>query len=169
MASGVASCNTGVYGKTLDTIKQAGIRVSRRSPDSVTLQESSGTTDHNGLHRNHEHSSWQVLLRKTKSDNFRKSFDLAQCSVEDVDEAATQRLRAEEDSYKVYIEEELSLRKRRTEMHQARPWRHWTAGEWCWYLEIWQTPGFQNERWCVSWFSPSVTSRIAKRSLKAFE
>ena len=101
MASGVASCNTGVFGKTLDTIKQAGIRVSRRSPDSVTLQESSGTTDHNGLHRNHENSPWQVLLRKTKSDNFRKSFDLAQCSVEDVDEAATQRLRAEEDSYKV--------------------------------------------------------------------
>ena len=59
--------------------------------------------------------------------------DLAQCSVELVDEAAKQRLRVMEESYKAYIEEELSLRKRREEIHQARPWRHWAAGEWCWY------------------------------------
>ena len=51
--------------------------------------------------------------------------DLAQCSVEVVDEAAKQRLRVKEESYKAYIEEELSLRKRRKEIHQARPWRHW--------------------------------------------
>ena len=36
--------------------------------------------------------------------------DLAQCSVEVVDEAAKQRLRVKEESYKAYIEEELSLR-----------------------------------------------------------
>ena len=50
-----------------------------------------------------------------------------------MDEAAKQRLRVNEESYKAYIEEELSLRKRRKEIHQARPWRHWAAGEWCWY------------------------------------
>ena len=30
------------------------------------------------------------------------------------------------------MEEQLSLRKRRKENHQARLWRHWAAGEWCW-------------------------------------
>ena len=39
--------------------------------------------------------------------------DLAECSVEVVDEAAKQRLRVKEESYKAYIEEELSLRQRR--------------------------------------------------------
>ena len=43
------------------------------------------------------------------------------CSVEVVDEAAKQRLRVKEESYKAYIEDELSLRKRRLEIHQARP------------------------------------------------
>ena len=50
-----------------------------------------------------------------------------------MDEAAKQRLRVKEGSYKAYIEEELSLRRRDKEIHQARPWRHWAAGEWCWY------------------------------------
>ena len=50
-----------------------------------------------------------------------------------VDDAAKQRLRVKEESYKAYIEEELSFRKHRKEIHQARPWRHWAAGEWCWY------------------------------------
>ena len=50
-----------------------------------------------------------------------------------VDEAAKQRLRVTAESCKAYIEEELSLRKRRKEIQQARPWRHWAAGEWCWY------------------------------------
>ena len=59
--------------------------------------------------------------------------DLAQCSVEVVDEAAKLCLRVNEESYKAYIKEELSLRKRRKEIHQAPPWRHWAAGEWCWY------------------------------------
>ena len=40
--------------------------------------------------------------------------DLAQCNVEVVDEAAEQGLRVKEESYKACIEEELSLRKRRT-------------------------------------------------------
>ena len=59
--------------------------------------------------------------------------DLTQCSAEVVDEAAKQCLRVKKESYKAYIEEELSLRKRRKEIHQARPWRHWAAGEWCGY------------------------------------
>ena len=49
-----------------------------------------------------------------------------------MDEAAKQRLRVKEESCKAYIVEELSLRKRRKEIHQARPWRRWAAGEWCW-------------------------------------
>ena len=46
-------------------------------------------------------------------------------SVEVVDEAAKHRLRVKEESYKAYIKEELSLRKRRKEIHQAQPWWHW--------------------------------------------
>ena len=75
-----------------------------------------------------------VVVGKTPTDKTAcEDPDLAQCSVEVVDEAAKQRLRVKEESYKAYIEEELSLRKRRKEIHQARPWRHWAAGEWCWY------------------------------------
>ena len=44
--------------------------------------------------------------------------------------------RVKEKSYKAYIEEELSLRKRRKEIHPARPWRHWAAGEWCWCSRV---------------------------------
>ena len=65
----------------------------------------------------HYDSPWQLLLGKTPTDN----------SV-----CVKQRLRVEEASYKAYIDEELSLRKRRKEIHQARPWRHWAASEWCW-------------------------------------
>ena len=50
-----------------------------------------------------------------------------------MDEAAKQRLRVKQESYKANIDEELSLRKRRKEIRQAQPWRHWAAGEWCWY------------------------------------
>ena len=74
------------------------------------------------------------MLGKTPTDKLvYENPDLAQCSVEVVDEAAKQRLRVKEESYKAYIEEELSLRKRRREIHQARPWRHWAAAEWCWH------------------------------------
>ena len=75
-----------------------------------------------------------MLLGKTQTDKTAcEDPDLARCSVELVDEAAKQRHRVKEESYKAYIEEELSLRKRRKEISQARPWRHWAAGEWCWY------------------------------------
>ena len=133
---GEASWKTGVLGKTLDTIKQSAIRVARRTPDSVSIQEifDECTTAHSGLHRNRGFSPCQLLLGKTPTDKtVCEDPDLAQCSVEVVDEAAKQRLRVKEESYKAYIEEELSLRKRRKEIHQARPWRHWTAREWCWY------------------------------------
>ena len=33
----------------------------------------------------------------------------------------------------ISVEEELSLRKRRKDIHQARLSRHWAAGKWCWY------------------------------------
>ena len=124
-----------MLGKTLDTNKQSAIRVARRTPDSVTIQEifDECTTAHNNLHRNRGLSPWQLLLGKTPTDkSVCENPDLAQCSVEVVDEAAKQRLRVKEESYNAYIEEELSLRERRKEIHQARPWKHWAASEWCW-------------------------------------
>ena len=78
------------------------------------------TTAHNDLHRNRGFSPWQLLLGKTPTDkSVCENPDLAQCKVEVVDEAAKQRLRVKEESYKAHIEEELSLRKRRKEIHQA--------------------------------------------------
>ena len=55
-----ASWKTGVLGKTLDTIKQSAIRVGRRTPDSVTIQEifDECTTAHNDLHRDRGFSPW---------------------------------------------------------------------------------------------------------------
>ena len=105
-----------MFGKTLDIIKQAAIRVARRTPDSVTIQEiyDDCTTAHDGLHRNRGVSPWHLLLGKTLSGKtICENPDLAQCSVEVVDEAVKERLRVKEESYKAYIEEELSFRKRR--------------------------------------------------------
>ena len=51
---GDASWKTGVLGKTLDTIKQSAIRVARRTPDNVSIQEifDECTKAHSDLHRN---------------------------------------------------------------------------------------------------------------------
>ena len=158
---GDASWKTGVLGKSLDTIKQSAIRVARRTPDSVTIQEifDESTTAHNDSHRNRGFSPWQLLLGKTPTDKTAcEDPDLAQCSFEVVDEAAKQSLRVKEDSCKAYIEEELSLRKRRKEVHQSRPWRHWAASEWCWY---WGSGKHKGE-WKVvffSWAGTCVDSR----------
>ena len=97
--------------------------MARRTPDSVTIQEifDERTTAHNDLQLSRGLSPWQLLLGKTPSDkSICENPNLAQCSVEVVDEAAKQRLRVKEESYKAHIEEELSLRKRRKEIHQAR-------------------------------------------------
>ena len=123
-----------MLGKTLDTIKQTAMRVARRTLDSVTIQEmfDECTAAHNDMHPNRGFSPSQLQLGKTSTDkSVCENPDLAQCSVELVDEAAKERLRVKEESYRAYIEEELSLRKRLKEIHQARPWRHWAAGEWC--------------------------------------
>ena len=96
--------------------------MARRTSDTVSIQEifDECTAAHNDLHRNRKLSPWQLLLGKTPTDKTAcEDPDLAQCSVELVDEAAKQRLRVKEESYKAYIEEELSLRKRRKEIHQA--------------------------------------------------
>ena len=91
------------------------------------------TAAHNDLHRNRGFSPSQLPLGKTSTDkSVCENPDLAQCSVEVVDEAAKERLLVKEESCRAYIEEELSLRKRPKEIHQARPWMHWAAGEWCW-------------------------------------
>ena len=72
-------------------MKQSAIRVARRTPDSVTIQQvfDECTTAHNDKHRNRGFSPWQLLLGKTPTDkSVCENPDLAQCSVEVVDEAA---------------------------------------------------------------------------------
>ena len=104
---GDASWKTRVLGKNLDAIKLSAIRVARRTPDSVTIQEifDECTTAHNDLHGNRGFSPWQLLLGQTPTDkSVCQHPDLAQCSVEVVDEAAKQRLRVKEEPYKAYIE-----------------------------------------------------------------
>ena len=94
-----------------------GSKNSRQCHNSRNFDEC--TTAHNDFHRNRGFSPWQLLRGKTPTDkSLCENPDLAQCSVEVVDEAAKQRLRVKEESYKAYIEEELSLRKRREEIHQ---------------------------------------------------
>ena len=159
---GDASWKTGVLAKTLDTMKQSAIRAARRTPDSVTIQEifDECTTAHNDLNRNRGFSSRQLLLGKTPTDkSVCENPDLAQCSVEVVDEAAKQRLSVKEESQKAHIEEELSLRKRRKEIHQARPRRHWAAGEWCWYWRSGKHEGSRMKGGVFSWASTRVPSR----------
>ena len=109
---GDASWKTGVFGKTLDSITQSQFK--------KMLDECPAA--HNDLHPIDRQAS-----------RFCENPDLAQCSVEVVDEAAKQRLRVKEESYKAYIEKELSCRKRRKVIHQTRPWKHCAASEWCWY------------------------------------
>ena len=100
------------------------------------------------------------MLGKTPTDkSVCENPYLAQCSVEVVDEAAKQRLRVKEESYKAYIEEDLSLRKRRKEIHQARPWRHWAAGEWCWYWRSGKHKGSRMKGGVFSWAGTCVASR----------
>ena len=106
-----------VLGTTLETIEQAATRVARRTPESATIQVifDERTTAHDHLHRYRGFSPSQLLLGKTPSDKSTcENPDLAQCSVEVVDEAAKQGLRVKEELYKAYIEEKLSIRKRRT-------------------------------------------------------
>ena len=86
------------------------------------------TAERNEVHRNPGTSPWQLLLGKIPSDkSICEKPDLAQRCVEVVDEAAKQRLREKEESYRAYLGEYLSLRKRRKEIHQAQRWRHWAA------------------------------------------
>ena len=68
--AGDSSWKTTVLGETPDTIKEAAIRVALRNPDSVTIQEIFGqrTTARNDVQRNRGSSPWQLLLRKTPSD-----------------------------------------------------------------------------------------------------
>ena len=97
---GEVSWKTGVLGKTLETIKQSEIRVARRTPGSVTIQEIfDECTGHNNLYRSRGFSPWQLLLGKTPTDkSVCENPDLAQCSVEVVDAARKQRLRVKEES-----------------------------------------------------------------------
>ena len=65
------------------------------------------TTAHNDLHRNGGFSPWQLLLGKTPTDKTAcEDPDLAQFSVELVDEAAKQRLRVKEESSRRAFEDE---------------------------------------------------------------
>ena len=52
-----------------------------------------------------------------------------------------QFFRVKEESYKAYIEEELSLRKPRKEFHQAHRWVQQAPGEWCEIQQIFRLKG----------------------------
>ena len=69
---GDTSWKAGVLGKTLNTIEQAAIRVARRAPDSVTIQETFDefTTAHNNLHESRGFSPRQLPVGKTPSDKW---------------------------------------------------------------------------------------------------
>ena len=100
--------------KTLENIKIGSNMCGSKSPHSVTIQEmfNECTAERNEVHRNRVTSPWQLLLGKIPSDNsICEKPDLAQCCVAVVDEAAKQLLREKEESYKAYLEEDLSHRK----------------------------------------------------------
>ena len=80
-----------------------------------------------------------------------------------MDEAAKQRLRVKEESYKAYIEEELSTSKTVVKKF-TKPDLGGIGQQVVLVLESWQTQGFENERWCwhVCYF------KNEKRPLKAF-
>ena len=134
---GDASWQTGVLVKTLFSIKQSGnscgSKNSRQCHNSRNFGEC--TTAHNDLHRNRGFSPWQLLRGKTPTDkSLCENPDLARCSVEVVDEAAKAAFPSEgRVLQRRTSKRELSLRNRRKEIHQARPWRHWASGDCCWY------------------------------------
>ena len=141
-----------MLGKTRDTVKQSAIRVARRTPDSVTIQEifDECTTAHNDLQRNRGFSPWQLLLGNTPTDKpVCENPDLAQCSVEVVDEDAKQRLCVKEK-----VVQSVHRRGAVTSKTSQRNSSSWTlealgaACEWCFLLEIWQTQGFESEVVC---------------------
>ena len=108
--------------------------MARRTPDSVSIQEifDECTAAHNDLHRNRGFSPWQLLMGKNRETKQLVKILIWLSAVLNWWTKLRNSLRVKEESYKAYIEEELSLRKRRKEIHQARSWRHWAAGEWCW-------------------------------------
>ena len=74
--------------------------MSRRTPDSVAIQEifHERITAYNHLHRNRGLSPTQLLLAKTSSHkSICENPELAQYSVEVVDETAKQHLRVKEE------------------------------------------------------------------------
>ena len=120
---GDASWKTGVLGKTLI---QSNSQEFVWLGELLTMSRLKKSLMHAlQLTMTYIETAWQLLLGKTPTDKTAcEDPDLAQCSVELVDEAAKQRLLVKEASYMAYIKEEI---------HQDRPWRHWAAGEWNWY------------------------------------
>ena len=43
------------------------------------------------------------------------------------------RLHFQQECYRAYLDEEMSLQQKRREMHKSRPFRVWSSGEWCWF------------------------------------
>ena len=121
---GDASRKTGKVGKTPDTIKKGintcGLEELRtvsqfkKSLMSALLLTTTCIEFEDSLR-----GSCCCERHRQTSRSVCENPDLASCSVEVVDGAAKQRLRVKEESYKAYIEEELSLRKRHKEIHQV--------------------------------------------------
>ena len=47
-----------------------------------------------------------------------------------------QRLNAQRECHKSYLDEEMRLQKPCRELNRSRPWRVWSSGEWCWYCRF---------------------------------
>ena len=156
---GEASWRTGVLGKTLDTIKQSAVRVARRTPDSVTIQEifDECIGAHNDLHRIRGFCPWQLLLGKTPTDkSVCENLDLAQCRScgrscrtaspcegKVVQKCTSKRNCLFENAAKKFFKPDLGGTGQQVNL----------------VLGTWQTRGFENEGWCFSWAGTCAASR----------
>jgi len=121
--------------KTLDTLKESATRAARRIGESISAQDlfNMCCEAHNDLSRTRGSSPLQLLIGRTPKGFGLEGREIGQRSAELTDVVEKSRLEVKTECYKAYLEEELSLQQNRKALHQARKWRAWAAGEWCWY------------------------------------
>ena len=90
--------------------------------------------------------------------------DLAQCSVEVVDEAAKQRSVRRKNRTRRTSRRSCHFENVAKQVHQARPWRHWAAGDWCWY---WRSGKHKGSRMKGGVFLGSASVLLQERETTA--
>ena len=89
---------------------------------------------HNDLHRTRGSSPLQSMIGRTpRGGGLEADRPRGQRSTEVTDIIERSRLEVKTVCYKAYVEEEMSIQQNRKALHQARKWRTWASGEWCWY------------------------------------